>query len=258
MSTWYVAVADLDAPVELNILSGAIANDELIATSGSEYTTYQWNTTQFTENSPYIVDGVGGSWVAIFGKYINTITTTTVSTVSVANLGSPVELDSVSATNEGTALIASCGGEYTIYNWHTVQLTQSIPYIVNGNGGSWVASGGKYVNASAGIRYTMQSLTGGSCILAGSTVGMEVIALTSSGATDITHITGADAGAIKILTFDDDYFTIKHDSGTPKIILQGGVDATFSSGDVLLLLNRGGSQPSTNGYWREIWRSLYS
>jgi hypothetical protein len=88
------------------------------------------------------------------------------------------------------------------------------------------------------------------------TTEVGVAALTADAAVSITDISGCNAGAIKVLAFDDGNITLVHNGA--KIILQGAVNANFASGDILVLLNRGGNQPSTNGYWREIWRSLYS
>ncbi len=257
MSDRTVTVADLSAPTELNALSES-ADGNLITAydSAGDYTVYSWNTTQITESSPYIVDGTGGSWVATRGTYIYEVTTTKVRNVDVADLSSPTELDAVGADYEGSMLIAACSSEYTMYQWHDSYLTQNLPYVVNGNGGSWLATGGKFTNFNS-VVYTSQSLSSGSQTLTGLTTGIEVLALTASGAATVTNITGANAGAIKILAFDDSNFTVAHDSGTPKIILQGGVDATFSSGDILILMNRSGSQPGTTGYWREIWRTLF-
>jgi hypothetical protein len=209
---------------------------------------------------------------------MTTMNQTSVRSITVADLSSPVELNATLASDEGTVLTAECNNEYTVYTWHSPQITANSPYIVNGAGGSgsWVASGGKYVNSiiivsdipaqlaawgvtsSSTINYDIQNLSAGPQTLVTTNVALEMIAITAAGAVSIEQLSGASAGAMKILLFDDANTTMLHDAATPKIILQGGVDATFGAHDILMLINRGGSQPGTNGYWREIWRSLYN
>lgn len=72
------SVANIDDPsTELASVSGSAAGDLGIVyeiNGGSvadEYTLYAWDTESLTANSPYIVSGSGGTWIAIGGKYTN-------------------------------------------------------------------------------------------------------------------------------------------------------------------------------------------
>lgn len=72
-----IEVANVDDPsTELNPLSasdvgGLLAAYEVTAAAPDEFTLYLWDTDAGAENVPYTVDGSGGTWVAVSGKYIN-------------------------------------------------------------------------------------------------------------------------------------------------------------------------------------------
>lgn len=65
----------------------------------------------------------------------------------VADITSPVELNGLDGELEGNVLIAyDASDEYTIYVYNPTQITENVPYVVDGNTGSWVSSGGGYNN----------------------------------------------------------------------------------------------------------------
>ncbi len=72
-----VAVTDIDDPsTELNPLSaslvgGLIAVYQIAGSADDEFTMYLWDTDAAAENVPYTVDGNGGTWIAVSGKYQN-------------------------------------------------------------------------------------------------------------------------------------------------------------------------------------------
>lgn len=72
-----VSVVDIDDPSdELNTLSastvgGLIAIYQSIGAAADEFTMYLWDTDAGVENVPYTVDGNGGTWIAVGGKYRN-------------------------------------------------------------------------------------------------------------------------------------------------------------------------------------------
>lgn len=72
-----VSVSNIDDPsTELNSMSastvgGLIAVYETSAGADDEFTMYLWDTNAAAENVPYTVDGTGGVWVAVGGKYFN-------------------------------------------------------------------------------------------------------------------------------------------------------------------------------------------
>ena len=72
-----VSVANIDDPSsELNPLSasgigGLLAAYKISASADDEFTLYLWDTDAAAENVPYSVDGNGGTWIAVGGKYRN-------------------------------------------------------------------------------------------------------------------------------------------------------------------------------------------
>lgn len=72
-----VSVVDIDDPsTELNPLSvsdvgGLVAVYQAFAGADDEFTMYLWDTDTGAENVPYTVDGSGGTWIAVGGKYRN-------------------------------------------------------------------------------------------------------------------------------------------------------------------------------------------
>jgi hypothetical protein len=72
-----VSVTDIDDPsTELNALSatlvgGLIAVYQVSAGADDEFTLYLFDTDAAAENVPYSVDGTGGTWIAVGGKYRN-------------------------------------------------------------------------------------------------------------------------------------------------------------------------------------------
>ena len=92
--------------------------------------------------------------------------------VTVASIADPAaELLSRSGDAEGELLIAREDAAFTLYAWSEEALTANSPYIVTGDGGFWVAVGGKYVNASTVLTLSAPPLT--SAVLA--TVGKLVL-----------------------------------------------------------------------------------
>jgi hypothetical protein len=114
---------------------------------------------------------------------------------------------------------------------------------------SALAGGTSSSTSVAEISYQAQALTSGETELTVRSYMLETVALTASHSIGVTDISGGVQGMIKVFAFDDSNFTFKYNPS--KIILQGLVDASFSNGDLLIMLNRG-------SYWREIWRSLYT
>jgi hypothetical protein len=72
-----VSVANIDDPsAELNPLSssgigGLLAAYQVSGSADDEFTLYLWDTDAAAENVPYSVDGSGGTWIAVGGKYRN-------------------------------------------------------------------------------------------------------------------------------------------------------------------------------------------
>jgi hypothetical protein len=72
-----ISVTDIDDPsTELNPLSastvgGLIAVYQAVGAADDEFTMYLWDTNAAAENVPYTVDGDGGVWIAVSGKYQN-------------------------------------------------------------------------------------------------------------------------------------------------------------------------------------------
>ena len=70
-----ISVVDIDDPsAELNSLSassigGLVAAYQVTGSANDPFTMYLWDTDAAAENVPYSVDGVGGTWVAVAGKY---------------------------------------------------------------------------------------------------------------------------------------------------------------------------------------------
>ena len=71
-----ISVVDIDDPsAELNSLSassigGLIAAYQVTGSANDPFTMYLWDVDAAAENVPYSVDGVGGTWIAVAGKYI--------------------------------------------------------------------------------------------------------------------------------------------------------------------------------------------
>jgi hypothetical protein len=68
--TQYVSVTDVDDPApELASRNSGTVGAFLVAYQDSEYTIYAWRAVTITADSPYVVTGDGGSWIAVGGKY---------------------------------------------------------------------------------------------------------------------------------------------------------------------------------------------
>jgi hypothetical protein len=89
-----ISVTNIDDPsTELNPLSastvgGLIAVYQAVNGSDDEFTMYLWDTNAAAENPPYTVDGSGGVWIAVGGKYSN----------MGVNLGGDINLDNLTAS----------------------------------------------------------------------------------------------------------------------------------------------------------------
>jgi hypothetical protein len=77
ISTQSVSVADIDDPSsEFASLSGSDPSDiiiayEVVAAGDNLYTMYRWDSDAGATNTPYVVAGTGGKWVAVGGRYTN-------------------------------------------------------------------------------------------------------------------------------------------------------------------------------------------
>lgn len=71
-----VSVVNIDDPsAELNLLSasnigGLLAAYQVTGSANDPFTLYLWDTDAAAENVPYSIDGVGGTWIAVAGKYV--------------------------------------------------------------------------------------------------------------------------------------------------------------------------------------------
>lgn len=86
---------------------------------------------------------------------------------------------------------------------------------------------------------------------------IETIALTgtATGASLLTHMTGAREGCIVIISARDDNVTIKHNAGS--IEMTDSADISLQSGDFVFFINEGGDPDvPDNGVWKELIRSL--
>lgn len=71
-----LSVANIDSPTELGSIAGVISGELRLcyqAVAGAnEWTLYAWDSTSSASaNSPYLVNGSSGQWVAMTGKYTN-------------------------------------------------------------------------------------------------------------------------------------------------------------------------------------------
>lgn len=79
--------------------------------------------------------------------------------VAVSNIDDPSpELASLNLASDGALLVVYQSGsgvdEFTLYAWDDTG-SANVPYVVPGDGGYWVAVGGKYVNSSVKVRTTL-------------------------------------------------------------------------------------------------------
>lgn len=90
--------------------------------------------------------------------------------------------------------------------------------------------------------------------------GIEVIGLTADAAVNLTTMTGATAGALKIIiALDDDITIIQNIGGTGGTFFMNApddVDINLEARDVIAFVNIGGDGTTVNGYWLELYRKL--
>lgn len=120
-----ISVTDIDDPsTELNPLSastvgGLIAVYQAVGSANDEFTMYLWDTDAAAENVPYTVDGDGGTWIAVSGKYQN----------GDVNLTGTVNLSSLTASTslvlDGSKNIASFTKETHIADASVAHATAS-------------------------------------------------------------------------------------------------------------------------------------
>lgn len=106
---------------------------------------------------------------------------------------------------------------------------------------------------------TVEMTAGQTTLIVGNHVNdltLESVLLTAAAAVDFAHITGARAGQVKVLIFGDANVTVKTDAA--KFKLNSSTDLTVQAGDILALMNVGGDGAGTDGYWVELFRTLYS
>jgi hypothetical protein len=102
------------------------------------------------------------------------------------------------------------------------------------------------------VGYRAETMAAGATELASVDTPLEVIHVTPAAAVSLAQITGGRAGMIKILIPTNALLTVV-ESAT--MYLDGDVDYTLASQDLLVLLNIGGDpDTATDGYWREIIR----
>jgi hypothetical protein len=116
----------------------------------------------------------------------------------------------------------------------------------------WAYLAADYVGSS----YRAELLAAGANTLVSVDVPKETIAMTAGGIATLTNITGGRAGQFKVLVADDANVTIVHNAAN--FVLKGAADLPMQAGDILILVNRGGDPATvTNGYWREVSRTLF-
>lgn len=131
----------------------------------------------------------------------------------------------------------------------------------------WIRTLAAAINAieggSSSITITEVSMSAGdTALVVGvdiSALKIEVILLSSIGATTLTYIRGGTEGQIKIIIFVDNDVTVQDGVESDGKIYLNQVALTttnFLQGDVLVLVNIDGDGGSTYGYWKEIWRMI--
>ncbi len=121
-----------------------------------------------------------------------------------------------------------------------------------------------FVAGNADIVTTILSIPGGTTALVVGTdlssVNLEVIFLTATGASTLSQIRGGTEGQIKVFIFQNNSITIT--DGVKSI---GGIYlnqlpalSNFAAqiDDVLALVNKDGDGASDYGYWKELWRQV--
>jgi hypothetical protein len=121
-----------------------------------------------------------------------------------------------------------------------------------------VGTGGAFPN------YTAINMAAGQTSLVVDTdidgTGIEVIGLTADAAVNLTTMTGATAGAIKmIIALDGDVTIIQNTGGTGGTFFMNApvdVDINITLRDVITFVNIGGDGSGVNGYWLELYRKM--
>ena len=80
---------------------------------------------------------------------------------------------------------------------------------------------------------------------------IEAVNLTAAGAVDLRQISNGSGGMIKVIKASDANVTVKHNASY--IDLAGDVDYALSAGNILGLINIGGTT-GVNGVWYELFR----
>lgn len=177
-----VSVTDIDDPApELATLSSSTNGDLLIAARADEYTVYSWRTATVVPDSPYVLTGNGGGWIAIAGKYIQ----------------EDVHIDSLTASR-----IVATGGDKKL-------ISLADPLIVGrgGTGRATLTDGGLLVGNAAAAIVQLARATNGQ-IPIGSAGADPVLAAILGTANQITITLGA--GSITISAPQD-----LHTAATP-------------------------------------------
>ena len=91
--------------------------------------------------------------------------------------------------------------------------------------------------------------------------GYETVTISGVGASILETITNGTHGQIKVIIFEDDGVDLTDDAsmadGTFHLEqLPVGEDFGAQEGDIIALMNIGGSPGVDNGYWKELYRTL--
>lgn len=70
---------------------------------------------------------------------------------SVNDITQPVELRNIEKDRDGFINIVYSETEFTIYCFSATQIAENIPYVVSGKSGSWIATGGRYLNSDFNV-----------------------------------------------------------------------------------------------------------
>lgn len=115
----------------------------------------------------------------------------------VANIANPSsELATLTADNDGSILVvfeanAAANDSFTLYLWDTDAAAVNVPYVVAGDGGRWVAVGGRY----SALSFALDSLTASRLVAADASKNIaSVAALTAWVAGTANQVTVTDDG----------------------------------------------------------------
>jgi len=114
--------------------------------------------------------------------------------ISVANISNPAAELSAYDASYGKSIICYDGAEYTIYAGHPAA-GANVPYRVNGNTGSWIAIGGKYILGDTNLHGSLEFTTRAYFVRNGDDLELQI------GAANANFIVETDGGVLA--TFSD-------------------------------------------------------